>query len=206
MRFRLGTKKIIGQHSKIHNVKYNKFFHNGADINLDVPFVFQSHVNLCVDSCIFMIKLYKRKNNDGIAYDMQGIQEYLVRMPKATDSFCLSTNPRGILSGLNSNRKIWDRAKDALIRLTRENLPMASNFRDFILLQLSAYGPLMIFIKPLGHGIIIKGIVKDKAIVHDPWRGGNIEYNIEQLKNKIQEKEAWHSKSPSTHPNQVITN
>ncbi|QSH40399.1 papain-like cysteine protease family protein [Lentisphaerota bacterium ZTH] len=182
MRLRKGIKIIADQKNWVLDSKYNKDYHNekNEDINFEVPFVFQGHVNLCYDACLYMMKLFVERNKY-----RHNLESDLIRIPSQLKSYRIRNNPRGILEGLNTDIAPA-RGKELGLELMGGNMPKR-NFRNKVYFNLTMHGPFMMFY-PV-HGVLIKGIVGDKIITHDSWHGGNLVWTEEVFRSKIADYE-----------------
>ncbi|QSH40398.1 papain-like cysteine protease family protein [Lentisphaerota bacterium ZTH] len=182
MRLRKGIKRFVDQHDRILDRKYNNGFHNekSQDINFNVPFVFQGHINLCVDSCVYMMKLFFNNNKYRGKLDKD-----LTRLPTQLDSYRIRNNPRGILSGMDGTDAI-EKGTELGLYLCSSYLP-EDDFRSRLYYALTQHGPFIVFY-PM-HGTLVKGVVNDKVITHDAWHGGNLALTSSSFEKKLSSTE-----------------
>ncbi|MCP3965156.1 MAG: hypothetical protein GY750_16775 [Lentisphaerae bacterium] len=185
MRLRKGLQRLVGQKDRVLNRKYNSKFHHADNnnINLDVPFVFQGHINLCVDACLYMMKLYFNDNKYRDYLDKD-----LIRLPNQLSSYRIRNNPRGILTGLDTSDAIRTKGEELDLELSCRCFP-EDDFRDQLYHILCKNGPVTAFFKL--HGVLIKGIIDDTIIVHDSWHGGNMVYKVDDFCKKLAESEYY---------------
>lgn len=156
-----------------------QFRANDTENILDVPYIHQGHINTCFDACINMVLVYFGK--DPICE---------LTPPNRENISAIKDNPRGIFEGMSAKElKKFDQNGLKFFpiefigeRHAFEDEEILNNFR-----QLLTSTPLIfthqstVFTR---HVVVIKGVIGNKLIVHDPWTGGNEIRSLNWYKNK----------------------
>jgi ABC-type bacteriocin/lantibiotic exporter with double-glycine peptidase domain len=123
----------------------------------NVPFIHQTHVNLCGDSCVNMLLAFK-----GRAHQAK-----------------LSKNPRGVLEG-QSSKDISAALKLAGLPHFRLALPKSRQWSaDDLGEYLQKFGPIIC--QGTWHFVLLVGIHEDHVFIHDPWRGANMTKTLDDF-------------------------
>jgi ABC-type bacteriocin/lantibiotic exporter with double-glycine peptidase domain len=123
----------------------------------NVPFIHQTHVNLCGDACVNMLLAFK-----GRPYEAK-----------------LRNNPRGVLEGQSSN--------DLSARLKAAGLPHFAlahpESKQWAPTELAEYlqkfGPIIC--QGSMHFVLLVGIHENHVFIHDPWRGANMTKTLDEF-------------------------
>lgn len=122
-----------------------------------VPFVHQGHVNLCGDACVEMLLAFK-----GRPYRSE-----------------LRKNPRGIVEG-SSTDDLSERLAAAGVRVYSLPLPHDRRWTPQLLAAfLQKSGPIIC--QGAMHFVLLTGIHEGHVFIHDPWRGQNLTYTLDEF-------------------------
>lgn len=124
-----------------------------------VPFVHQSHVNLCGDACVQMLLAFRGK-------------QYQAK---------LDENPRGVFTGIQA-RDASEMLTNAGVKHFFVDLPPDKQCKAVDLAEyLQLCGPVIC--GGLHHFVLLVGIHEDHVFLHDPWRGPNLTMTLNEFNN-----------------------
>jgi len=164
-----------------------------------VPFVSQTHINLCGDACINMLLLFydvpapasfsQTKDNNG--QDKTAVSSTLKQargknepadLPGSGPSggvYTMAENPRGVITGLGSDDG-FNALKEAGLDPFRFDAGGNQYSAEQIetVLEISPFIASVQFSAVAQHAILIFGIKSSTLFYHDPWRGSGMSMTL----------------------------
>jgi hypothetical protein len=168
-----------------------------------VPFVSQTHINLCADACVNMLLLFydvpapasfgETKNAEGqkksavSATVKQKLKKNeVVDLPEGPSTqggtYTMAENPRGALTGLDSD-SAFEALKDAGLDPFRFDAggSLYSTEQLETVLEISPFICSVQFSAVATHAILVFGIKNDTLFYHDPWRGSDMSITLNKF-------------------------
>ncbi|KEI35659.1 hypothetical protein FRA_31c04800 [Francisella sp. W12-1067] len=163
---------IIFQTQKNRNYEFDKYVNDyeKQDICYEVPFIYQNKINLCSISSFYMMLLFFKRYNE---LDKSELAKCIEHSPYNANIYQFYTN-KGIPYIHNDNNFLVEIKKKFGFNIQHWDIRDYGESKNGIYELLDKEGPFAV-VHEWKHVVLVKGIIGNNVIFHDPWSGRNLQ-------------------------------